>query len=388
MAPVTEQHIGRDGALSGAARFGLVVTLVLAVLPISLYLTGVGFAEEPLALPPRTARHFHEGSPNAFADCRWREPSAVLFLRVPKTATSAVSNAFRKVNRWRRFDLVELPEFPPAVGAVAGTKRHAGVSFASFLRSLGARLFRAAVQGRQGKRSVLEGHVVLHDDGGDSKYFALPRIAAPLDVAIIGTARAPLERLASGYHYTREKPMDDESRARLLERLGAKSLGECAVDERCAAANELGRLCSFHTLYYCGHHRDCELGEDGVATDAAAARALRNIEDDGKVLLVIPSERLMADGYAMLERLLPSFFTGIAAAGKAVDEEGEGRSYDARTTRKSLGPSAAARLPSDAEQLAALTRLCRQDLRVFERVRTLFEERVQACALRPRGDEL
>ena len=119
-------------------------------------------------------------------------------------------------------------------------------------------------------------------------------------------------------------------KADLFERIGNETLGACALDPDCAEANELGRLCSFHTLYFCGHHEDCALGDDGVATDEAVARAIANVVDQSKVLLVFPVSDAAA-GFAALETLLPGYMKGLGDAVRNLERgtaSGRGKKYD------------------------------------------------------------
>ena len=119
-------------------------------------------------------------------------------------------------------------------------------------------------------------------------------------------------------------------KADLFERIGNKTLGACALDPDCAEANELGRLCSFHTLYYCGHHQDCTLGDDGVATDEAVARAIANVVNESKVLLVFPVSDATA-GFSALETLLPGYMKGLGIAVQSLEQgsaSGGGKKYD------------------------------------------------------------
>jgi len=247
------------------------------------------------------------------------------------------------------------------------------------------------------ERDVLEGHVFLHTGQGAARY-GLNRkdVGTPANVAVIGTARDPVQRLMSGYAYTRVRAMPEEHREAMLARLGNATVGACAADTACAKRNELGRLCSFHALYFCGHHKECHVrpaedDEDGVpvATDEAVERAIANIrgrpDDDtrDRLLLVIPVDRLLdeaegaMDGYGMLEMLLPTYFDGLREAGRDVDAR-DGGDYDLRTARRS--GVAHRPLPEDAAERDALMHICRQDLKVYDAIREVFDSKVEQCS--------
>jgi len=178
--------------------------------------------------------------------------------------------------------------------------------------------------------------------------------------------------------------MKASEREAFLERYGDKTIGECVLDPNCARVNELGRLCSLHTLYFCGHHRNCtmqpqrELEETDVpvATDAAVERAVKAIRLNGRdtLLTVIPLDKLLnasvadprqtaelVDGYEMLEMLLPTFFQGLREEGLKI-ESAKQDAYDPMKARRS--GQGARPLPDDPEQRAALLRICRQDIKV------------------------
>jgi len=44
------------------------------------------------------------------------EPRSLLFLRIPKTASTSVLSAFREIGERKGFQLRDLPDYPPAVG--------------------------------------------------------------------------------------------------------------------------------------------------------------------------------------------------------------------------------------------------------------------------------
>ena len=171
--------------------------------------------------------------------------------------------------------------------------------------------------------------------------------------------------------------MRPDARERLLARLGNATLGACAADPACARTNQLGRLCSFHAMYYCGHHSDCALGEDGVATDAAVSRAIANTVNAPRLLMVVPSESLTAGGgLEALEALLPGYFAGLPQSVAALEDPE--KVYDPAGTRRS-GLAGPRPLPADPRERAAVQALCRQDSRVYNAVKNEYRVRKEAC---------
>ena len=191
---------------------------------------------------------------------------------------------------------------------------------------------------------------------------------------------------ARRYAYVRDRPMPAARRAGVLAALGNRSLGACAADAACAAANELGRLCSLHTTLLCGEHADCGArarGADGVAGDAAVARAIENLNASrGGLLLAVPVSRL-ASGLDALETLAPAYLSGLARAAARVSRAGSAaaargaRAYDPAGTNAARADRGEP-FASDDERAAA-ARLCRQDTKVVDFAERLFDARLAAC---------
>ena len=129
-----------------------------------------------------------------------------------------------------------------------------------------------------------------------------PRPQDDPDVAVVAVARNPRDALAAAYAELNR----DEGPA------GPPSVDECALDQRCARAFGLARLCSAQTLALCGGDEACLPDAEGRASREAVDLALLALNNS--VLITIPSERLDIDGYATLETLLPTYFRGLRQA--------------------------------------------------------------------------
>lgn len=289
---------------------------------------------------------------NEVGDCRWRDPSSLLVLRTPKAGSTSLENSLKRVaTSTRRFSFEPLAEWPMGVGPIPGTPWPRRDRTARQRRAFRANLERLVAP--DGVRTAYVGHVFF--------------VEVP-DVAIVGLAREPRQRLASGYYYS--------------WRTTTRTLGQCALNSTCARAADLGRLCSLHTLYWCGFDDECSLDSTSrVATDAAVDKALHNL-NASKLLLVVPAERLDDAGWALLARLLPTYFQGAGPALLPPDTQ----PYDKRGRRRSppghfaKDPASGRwRVGDNAAEAAAVDDLCRQDMRVVDFARRLFESRVRSC---------
>ena len=294
------------------------------------------------------------------ASCRWRDPPAVLFLRLPKAASTTVVNLLTELAAsTRRFRMHSLPEWPFGVGV---SKHKYGCQGDTIVRcpSKAARNFAAATKhtvehlAKARERVLVSGHV-FHVRG-------LADVAA-----IVATAREPTQRLASGYHYENFKRTADPY---------AMSLGECALNHSCTRHRDLGRLCSLHALYFCGFDDICAVDEDTrIATDATVDRALANINTT--LLTVVPVDDLDTSGFRLLAKLLPTYFDGIdaitlPAPKRSYDSRAERRSHHATNGHHSIG--------DDILEQNAVIALCRQDIIVFDAIKQRFLDHLASCS--------
>ena len=136
-----------------------------------------------------------------------------------EAATTLLSNAMVRLSQRNRVHIEPLPEYPKGIGAVAAVF-NVSVDSSRFLAQLTRTLDVAGVPSwveallqsspwapwiypwvhPWSNRTFLEGHTFYHDNDAASGL----RVATPSSVAVIGTARDPYQRLASGYEYTRE----------------------------------------------------------------------------------------------------------------------------------------------------------------------------------------
>lgn len=296
----------------------------------------------------------HVGGVNEFGQCGWRDPASLLVLRTPKTGSTSLTNELERVAaKTRSFTLEHLPEWPMGVGPIPN-QVHRAPPKTTHKRAFRSRLERF-VAPESGYRMAYSGHVFLVTVEG---------------TAVIGLAREPQQRLASGFYYVR--------------RASQQTVGACAANATCARRADLGRLCSLHALYFCGYDDDCGLDpEEHVATDVTVDKAIHNL-NGSKILLVIPTDRYDDDGTFALRALLPAFFQKAVGIPSAQDQQ----PYDRRGQRRSPDNHPAKdsrtgqwRLANNPAETESLDRLCRQDMRVFDFVLRMFEAKLLACRI-------
>ena len=123
-----------------------------------------------------------------------------------------------RLSHRNRVHIEPLPEYPKGIGAVAAVfpqRLDSSRFLAQLTRTLdvaGAPSWAEAwLQSSPwapwiypwvpwSNRTFLEGHTFYHDADAAGG----PRVATPSSVAVVGTAREPYQRLASGYEYTRK----------------------------------------------------------------------------------------------------------------------------------------------------------------------------------------
>ncbi|KAH8065573.1 Rad9 [Aureococcus anophagefferens] len=268
--------------------------------------------------PPAALRQSVGRPLNAFDGCAWRRPGAVLVLRVPKAASTALTNAMREFRG--RYKFVDVAEWPGAVGLTAAPRPPSALAPAVEARMQESKIHRFATgaAARDGD-IVLAGHTFL----------PVPATGAPT-YAVVAIVREPEQRLASGYHYVSSR-----------------------------------YLCGYSTTL-------CE-------GPGAVYRAIANVNET--VLLTIPAERIDDGGYRALARLLPGYFSGIERAAAAVEARYGGvDSRGAR--RSPRDPEVPWVVADSAEEIDALAELCGDDQRVYDFAARLFDGRLRACDAR------
>ena len=260
---------------------------------------------------------------SAFDRCAWRDPRAVAVLTPFKAGGRSLVSALGELKlRTERYAIKELPVWRPGQSSTVMRRQRKSIK----------RLVEKSI--KAAGRGVLKG--------------AGPRPQDDPDVAVVAVTRNPREALASAYAELNR----DEGPA------GPPSVDECALDQRCARAFGLARLCSSQTLALCGGDEACLPDAEGRASREAIDLALLALNNS--VLITIPSERLDIDGYATLETLLPTYFRGLRQAAPPRPP----------FQRKDRSQGAAAR---------ALRRLCDADQQIFDAAALIYQRRAKEC---------
>ena len=260
---------------------------------------------------------------SAFDRCAWRDPRAVAVLTPFKAGGRSLVSALGELKlRTERYAIKELPVWRPGQSSTVMRRQRKSIK----------RLVEKSI--KAAGRGVLKG--------------AGPRPQDDPDVAVVAVTRNPREALASAYAELNR----DEGPA------GPPSVDECALDQRCARAFGLARLCSAQTLALCGGDEACLPDAEGRASREAVDLALLALNNS--VLITIPSERLDIDGYATLETLLPTYFRGLRQAAPPRPP----------FQRRDRSQGAAAR---------ALRRLCDADQQIFDAAALIYQRRAKEC---------
>ena len=260
---------------------------------------------------------------SAFDRCAWRDPRAVAVLTPFKAGGRSLVSALGELKlRTERYAIKELPVWRPGQSSTVMRRQRKSIK----------RLVEKSI--KAAGRGVLKG--------------AGPRPQDDPDVAVVAVTRNPREALAAAYAELNR----DEGPA------GPPSVDECALDQRCARAFGLARLCSAQTLALCGGDEACLPDAEGRASREAVDLALLALNNS--VLITIPSERLDVDGYATLETLLPTYFRGLRQAAPPRPP----------FQRRDRSQGAAAR---------ALRRLCDADQQIFDAAALIYQRRAKEC---------
>ena len=260
---------------------------------------------------------------SAFDRCAWRDPRAVAVLTPFKAGGRSLVSALGELKlRTERYAIKELPVWRPGQSSTVMRRQRKSIK----------RLVEKSI--KAAGRGVLKG--------------AGPRPQDDPDVAVVAVTRNPREALASAYAELNR----DEGPA------GPPSVDECALDQRCARAFGLARLCSAQTLALCGGDEACLPDAEGRASREAVDLALLALNNS--VLLTIPAERLDIDGYATLETLLPTYFRGLRQAAPP-------------------RPPFQHRDRSQGAAARALRRLCDADQQIFDAAALIYQRRAKEC---------
>ena len=260
---------------------------------------------------------------SAFDRCAWRDPRAVAVLTPFKAGGRSLVSALGELKlRTERYAIKELPVWRPGQSSTVMRRQRKSIK----------RLVEKSI--KAAGRGVLKG--------------AGPRPQDDPDVAVVAVTRNPREALASAYAELNR----DEGPA------GPPSVDECALDQRCARAFGLARLCSAQTLALCGGDEACLPDAEGRASREAVDLALLALNNS--VLITIPAERLDVDGYATLETLLPTYFRGLRQAAPP-------------------RPPFQHRDRSQGAAARALRRLCDADQQIFDAAALIYQRRAKEC---------
>ncbi|GMI24778.1 hypothetical protein TrCOL_g8038 [Triparma columacea] len=362
------------------------------------------------------------GRNNDFLDCVPRDPHSVLFLRIPKSASTRFLTLAERVKKRKGFLSGDFPDHKDAVmGPVAkvwnprdSLVKKDDEEIAKYYRGVGAKMNLHAI-GHIGRGGVLEsifgslsgekattggfdqgfmtdakgrnlrmlwyGHMFLPD------FEHLRQFEADTDSwkipSVVTFVRDPILRLGSGYNYVRFGARSKQHREDVLTFLGNQTLTDCIFDEACGTKNRLRQMCSIQARYLCGGGEECFVHWHTVDKENYVEKlgklvevAKRNMES--KILFTGVVEE-MQESMGVLEALLPTYFEGIKAESDNLKKAGkEGDNFE-RDIRKGVALNVAKEYakPTDDERKRIVAEgVCWADFEVYEHAKKLLKERL------------
>eukprot|EP00978_Attheya_sp_CCMP212_P004043 scaffold8680_cov48-Attheya_sp.AAC.1 len=132
-----------------------------------------------------------------------------------------------------------------------------------------------------------------------------------IPVREITMLRSPQDRLASMYYFDRHDARTIWWREELVQQLGNATFEECLLNSKCVEVNQLRQSCSLQVETLCG------IDPQACArpmTKAALDRAKQNMKDYAQVggIMYVGIMERMQESLQFLERLLPTYLEGMA----------------------------------------------------------------------------
>lgn len=324
------------------------------------------------------------------ADCGPVDTDRVVFLRIPKTATTTIKHVFGALASDKAVAVIDILELEDLTSSLP--KPGAALTAQSY-HDPDPRVVRRRVQAyykhatkevayppyHAQQRTLFEGHLYHFDWSPDALkmvgpdpwwkravpkfYERLYGLERPTEEAMakvheITMVRKPQNRLASMYYYDRHDARTEFWRREFVEARGNVTLEECLLDPACVETNELGRWCSVQVELLCGLGKECArpVGKD------ALQRAKENVRE--KILFAGVVER-MEESIGFMEKLLPTYLEG------AGEIEELPRKKQSTTIRRETSFSSKAQ--------AVLDDICSLDNALYQYVDSLLTERLRKC---------
>ena len=226
--------------------------------------------QEPVRAPPRTETKTTAPSPSTCSDAKLkpRDPTVLIYNRVPKAGSSSMTSLINKLSSKHKFKMLGWFDLP----------------------SHDFDAVQAAVQDAlaKGEKTVIAQH------------FHFPEIIHE-DVAYINVLREPVSRCTSQYYYLRYGDRREEDRKKVLDRYGDQTIDECIQ------SGDYGTCFNCdgwkQSLFFCGP----DGGECGDKSPEEVLDRAMHVIDDHYVVGVIED---FEGTVAVMEHVFPSFFEG------------------------------------------------------------------------------
>jgi len=309
----------------------------------------------------------------------------VVFLRIPKTASSTILKLFQLFSETKASSMVDLGELEDIVSSIpvesgaTPAGYHMEQLFPDRMRKFYRRAARTILNPPFTKqdRTLFVGHFYFLNWSLEMSWLVkpsfldrfLPTIIQELynvkrppkavinKIKTITMLRKPQDRLASMYYYDRHDARGSQWRNHFVAVFGNDTLQECLLNETCVKTNNLKRWCNIQVEMICG--QVCAKKE---VTEKSLEIAKNRIKTDISFTGLV--ER-MNMSLLMLEQLFPTYLEGLSQL-ETIPRE---RTF--HVSRRETVYS--------AEAQAVLDEICRFDDQLYEFASELLSERVKTC---------
>ncbi|GMI10306.1 hypothetical protein TrVE_jg4460 [Triparma verrucosa] len=354
------------------------------------------------------------------------DPLSVLFLRIPKSASTRFLTLASNLSHKKNFKITEFPDLRDAVGGSSESSKDwdpkrqfsSSMDRDKYFNGVMAKLYMGV--GSRGisslpssspsstsdgtlsmytdsqnrtLRALYYGHLFLppferfrhfkqqdEDSNETMKLVNLHKIPS-----VVTFIRDPIKRFESAYNYVRVGARTKAHRRMVVEKLGNSSLTDCIEDETCVDVNQLRKSCSLMARYICGDHPECTVRWHDVDYDnheekvaSLVERAKYNIKNE--ILFTGVTEK-MQESMDILESLLPTYFEEIGEESRRLDEEVKKSKEQAAFERnfkqgKAVNVAPEYRRVNTEERDAIIKRkICYTDFEVYKYAEEVLEER-------------
>lgn len=302
-------------------------TIVVLVLLGAAIFAGYSLINDPIGIDTNKNDIFQEEEAKKKeieVVCRPKEPTVLVYNRVPKAGSSSMTNLLSKLSKKHGFEMVGWFDMP----------------------SHDYESVRDAIQSalKTNKKTVIAQH------------FHFPEYVDGDRVAYINVMRNPISRCTSQYYYLRYGDRDIEDRKKILEKYGDASIDDCIRSGNLTCFNCEGWK---QSIFFCGRDGDiCKKMPPNMILE----RSKTNIDAHYTVGVIEDFEGTVS----VMEKLYPSFFKGgLELLGKVKPQ---------RVTK-----GIEEYIPPNEESKKVITSILQQDMELYDYVSSKLQTIKNMC---------